>query len=361
MPYGGEVSTHQNQTKTPGHPMSIQAVMTRLVFSLPSGVVQMMAGPKTTVDGRTLDPRIAMMAKEAAKAPPLSTLTVDQVREGMKAGFALIDGKRRTGVTVKELTVPGGDGVQLPARLYTPPGAKGDEPLLVYLHQGGCVLGGLWTADTWCSILADDARAVVLNVDYRHAPEHKFPAPVNDAIAAYEWAAANATSLGAGSRIGVGGDSAGGYLSAVICHHLKREGKPQPALQLLIYPCTDWTSVGGSMVTMANAYPLNSAMMQWFAGHYLNADSERTDWRVSPGLEADQSGLAPALVYTAGFDPLTTQAADYAAMLGKAGVNVTYRCYDSLSHSFTAMSGVVPAARQALAEIASDVKARFAA
>ncbi|BCW90604.1 Acetyl esterase [Alphaproteobacteria bacterium SO-S41] len=345
--------------------MSLQTVMTRLIFSLPSGVVQAIAGKKTEVDGKTLDPRIALMAKEAAKAgagaPPLASIPPAAIREGMKTGFALIDAKRRSGVGIKDLTVPGGDGTPLEARLYTPPGSKGGEPLIVYFHQGGCVLGGLWTCDTWCSILAEDAGIRVLNVNYRHAPEQKFPASVDDAVAAYEWAVANAASLGAGAKIGVGGDSAGGYLSAVVCHAMKKAGKPQPALQLLIYPCTDWTSTGGTMVTMATAYPLNAEMMNWFAGHYLNTEAERTDWRVSPGLLEDQSGLAPALVYTAGFDPLTTQAADYAVKLEKAGTPVKYRCYETLSHSFTAMSGAVPAARKALGEIAADVKARFAA
>lgn len=346
--------------------MSLQSIMTRIVFSLPSGVVQMMAGPKTVVDGKTLDPRIALIAKEAAKAaadaPPISELTVDQVRAGMQAGFAMIDAKRRPAVAVRELNVPGGGGAQLPARLYTPPNAKGGEPLLVYFHQGGCVLGGLWTCDTWCSILAEDAGCVVLNVDYRHAPENKFPAAVDDAVAAYEWAAANAKALGAdGRRTGVGGDSAGGYLAAVVCHAMKRAGKAQPALQLVIYPCPDWTSEGGTMVTMANAYPLTAATMQWFAHHYFNDPSEKTDWRASPGLIEDCAGLAPALYYTAGFDPLTTQGAAYAAKLTKAGVSVKYRCYETLSHSFTAMSGAVSTARKALAEIASEVKARFAA
>lgn len=348
--------------------MSPQSIMTRIVFSLPSGVIQMMAGPKTVVDGKTLDSRIALIAKTAgeaaAKGPPMSEMTVDQIREGMKAGFAQIDAQRRSAVGTRELTIPGAGGAQLPARLYTPPNATGSEPLLVYFHQGGCVLGGLWTPDSWCSILAEDARTFVLNVDYRHAPEHKFPASVDDAIAAYEWAVANSKSLGAdGKRVGVGGDSAGGYLSAVVSHAMKRAGKPQPALQLIIYPCPDWTAEGGSMVTMANAYPLTAATMQWFAFQYFNDPSEKTDWRASPGLipQAEFAGLAPALVYTAGFDPLMTQGADYAAKLTKAGVPTTYRCYDSLSHSFTAMSGAVPAARKALAEIASEVKSRFAA
>lgn len=340
--------------------MSLQSVMTRIIFSLPSGIIQAMAGKKTEIDGKTLDPRIALMAKEAAKGPKMSTLSPEIARAGMKAAFGTIDAKRRAGVTIKDLTVPAANGNPLEARLYTPPGATGKEPLIVYFHQGGCVLGGVWTCDNWCSILADEAKAVVLNVDYRHAPEAKFPASVDDVLAAYDWARANAASLGTdGKRIAVGGDSAGGYLSAVICQAAKKEGKPQPTLQLLIYPCTDWTSEGGTMVTMANAYPLTKDMMDWFAGHYLNNEAERTDWRVSPALLPEHAGLAPALIYTAGFDPLTTQGAAYAELLRKDGGDVTYRCYDTLSHSFTAFSTVVPAAKAALLQIAAEVKAKL--
>lgn len=341
--------------------MSFQSALTRLVFGLPSGVIQAMAGRKTEAEGAVLDPRIALMAKQAERRRPMTVLPVGIARSGTQAAIGLTCGKRRAGVVTRDLKVPGGGGVQLEGRLYTPAGATGEEPLLVYLHQGGCVLGGLWMSDTWCSILADEARAVVLNVDYRHAPEHKFPAPVEDAITAFEWAVANSKALGAdGRRVGVGGDSAGGYLSAVVCLARKQAGLPQPDLQLLIYPCTDWTSVGGTMQTMANAYPLSAPLMDWFAGHYLSSQDERRDWRVSPALVEDKSGLARALVYTAGFDPLTTQAAAYADMLKDAGVETTYRSYRSLSHSFTVMAGVVPAARRALDEIAADVKRAFA-
>lgn len=340
--------------------MSFQETFTRMIFRLPSGVIQAMAGRKTEAEGAVLDPRIALMAKQAATRPSMTALPVNVARQGTQAAIGLTSGKRRAGVATRDLKVPGGGGVELEARLYTPANATGAEPLLVYLHQGGCVLGGLWMSDAWCSILADEAKAVVLNVDYRHAPEHKFPASVEDAIAAYGWAEANAKALGAdGRRIGIGGDSAGGYLSAVVCLARKRAGLPQPHLQLLIYPCTDWTSVGGTMQTMANAYPLSAPIMEWFAGHYLNSNEERTDWRVSPALVEDKAGLAPALVYTAGFDPLTTQALAYADMLKAAGVETTYRSYRSLSHSFTVMAGVVPAARRALNEIAADVKRAF--
>jgi acetyl esterase/lipase len=340
--------------------MSFQSSLTQMIMSLPSGVIQAMAGKRTEVDGDVLDPRIALMAKQAAQRPAVTALPVGVARKGTEAAIGLICGKRRAGVATRDLKVPGGGGAELDARLYSPPQATGAEPLLVYYHQGGCVLGGLWMSDTWCSILADEARAVVLSVDYRHAPEHKFPAAVDDAVASYEWAKASAVSLGAdGKRIGVGGDSAGGYLSAVVCLARKKAGQPQPQVQLLIYPCTDWTSVGGTMQSMENAYPLSRHMMEWFAGHYLNTGDDRTDWRVSPALERDKTGLAPALVYTAAFDPLTTQARAYADMLKAAGVTTTYRNYRSLSHSFTAMAGVVPTARKALKEIAADVKQAF--
>jgi acetyl esterase len=341
------------------------SMIAKMIFSLPSSIIQAMAGKKTEVDGDVLDPRIALMAKGASSRPSMVMMPVSVARKGTQAGLALTMGPRRASVAIKDMKVPGGrlaDGstAQLDARLYTPSGATGAEPLLVYYHQGGCVLGGIWMADTWCSILAEEARAVVLNVDYRHAPEHKFPAAVDDAIASFQWAVDNAKAVGAdGKRIGVGGDSAGGYLSAVVCVARKQAGLPQPHLQLLIYPCTDWTSVGGTMKTMAGAYPLSAPVMEWFAGHYLSSDDERKDWRVSPALVADKAGLAQALVFTAAFDPLTTQASNYADMLKEAGVKTTYRTYRTLSHSFTAMSGVVPMARKALREIAADVKQAF--
>lgn len=336
--------------------MSFQALTARMILSLPDPVLTAMAGGPMRRDGMTLDPRIALMRKQASLRPPVSAFPPAIARQGMRSAFALIDAPRRPRVRVRDLSVPGPCG-SVEARLYTPPGATGREPMIVYFHQGGCVLGGVWTCDTWCSMLSEDAGVAVLNVDYRHAPEHRFPAAVDDAVAAYGWAVDNAASLGAdAAKVGVGGDSAGGYLSAVVCQARKRAGESQPALQLLIYPCTDWTTRDGTMQTMADAYPLNADMMQWFVGHYLAAEDDPADWRISPALAPDKSGLAPALVYTAGFDPLTSQAKAYGDMLRQAGVDVTYRTYPTLAHSFTAMSGVVPAARRALGEIAADVK-----
>ncbi|MBU6318095.1 MAG: alpha/beta hydrolase [Alphaproteobacteria bacterium] len=340
----------------------MEKFIARALFSLPSSVLTAMAGGPRTVSGLTLDPRIALMARRAASAPPIASVSPEAARAAMRAGFALIDAERAPGVSVRDLTLPAGDGSRLEARLYQPAGSPGGEPLMVYFHQGGCVLGGVWTCDAWCSLLAAEARVRVLNVDYRHAPEHPFPAAVEDALAAFDWALSNAADLGADpSRVGVGGDSAGGYLSAVLCQARKQAALAQPALQLLIYPCTDWTAAGGSMVSMADAYPLNADMMAWFADQYLTEPAQRTDWRVSPALAPDKSGLSPARIYTAGFDPLTSQAEAYAAMLSQAGVDTLYRSYPTLSHSFTAMAGAVPGARRALLEIAGDVRRAFSA
>src|SRR5690606_34051806 len=184
------------------------------------------------------------------------------------------------------------------------------------------------------------------------------PAQVEDALTAWRWAVENADDLGfAPGRIGVGGDSAGGNLAAVVAQAAKREGFTAPALQLLIYPVTDWAAKGGSMESCGNVYPLTSEIMDWFAGHYLNSTSEMTDLRVSPLNEADLPDLAPAIIVTAGFDPLRDQGAAYAEMLESAGVSDSYRCEDSPPHAYTAMTGAIPAARRACQKIAQDVKA----
>ena len=339
--------------------MSLQSVMTRLIFSLPSGVIQAMAGKKTEADGKTLDPRIALMAKEAAKqaakAPPGFVLTPDVAREGMKTGFALCDAPRRANVATRDLTVPGGGGVPLEARLYTPPNATGNEPLLVYMHQGGCVLGGLWTCDTWCSILAEDARAVVLNVNYRHAPEDKFPASVDDAIAAFEWAVANAKSLGAdGKRIGVGGDSAGGNLAAVAAQ-AHRDASPPLKGQLLIYPVTDFTAEHPSLERNGEGLFLTRDDMEWFRDNYIADEADGADPKASPRL-GELAGLAPAVVVTAEMDPLLDDGEAYADALEEAGVPVLRRQFDSLIHGFLALGAVSPKASAAVDSVCADLR-----
>jgi acetyl esterase/lipase len=336
--------------------MSVQKFIVRSLLKLPEGILIKMSGGKPlAIDGRILDARMQFLAAQGAKQPSITTLDPGAARAGTADGLKLLDGAPRESVTVRNISVPGPAG-SLAARLYTPKDAQGPLPGLVYFHFGGCVIGDLDTCHTFCTMIAEIAQCAVLNVAYRLAPEHKFPAAVDDALAAWRWADAHADELGMiAGRIGVGGDSAGGYLSAVVAQEEKRGGRSGPVLQLLIYPVTDWEWQGGSMESCANVYPLTREIMDWFGGLYLNDAAEAKDVRVSPMRSPDLVGLPPAIVVTAGFDPLRDQGAAYAERLKAAGVSVTFRCEDSLAHAFTAMTGVVPRAKAACEAIARDV------
>ncbi|MCH2456802.1 MAG: alpha/beta hydrolase, partial [Henriciella sp.] len=186
--------------------------------------------------------------------------------------------------------------------------------------------------------------------------EHKFPAGLEDCIDAYDWALRNARKYGAPAGVAtVGGDSMGGNFSAIVAQEMVRERKPVPLLQLLIYPATDIDREFPSYQTYGETYPLDADTMRWFMEQYIPEGQDRADVRLSPAREANLEKLPPAVIATAGFDPLVDDGAAYAQLLRKSGVKVEYKCYDSLAHGFTAFTGVVPAARKACAEIASRV------
>ncbi|MBC7101934.1 MAG: alpha/beta hydrolase [Parvibaculum sp.] len=337
-------------------PMNLQKLIVRTLLKLPDNLLVRMSGGKPlAIDGRILDARAQFLAAQGARQPSITTLDPAAARSATSEGLKLLDADPRADVEVRALEVPGPGG-PLEARLYLPVNMSRPLPGMVFFHFGGCVIGDLDTCDTFCRMIAALAGCSVLNVAYRLAPEHKFPAQVDDAVAAYRWAQENAAALHMiPGRIGVGGDSAGGYLSAVVAQEARRKGFAAPALQLLIYPVTDWGWKGGSMDSCAEVYPLTRAVMDWFGAHYLNAPAEAEDVRVSPMKEPDLSGLSPAIVVTSGFDPLRDQGAAYAEKLKSAGVVVAYRCEDSLPHAFTAMTGVIPAAREACERIARDI------
>ncbi|WP_041535808.1 alpha/beta hydrolase [Parvibaculum lavamentivorans] len=338
--------------------MNIQKTIIRLLMKLPDGaLVRLSGGKPLAIDGRIMDARMQFLAAQGARQPSITTLDPLTARAATSQGLAMLDGEPSTNVEISELTIPGPAG-PLDARLYRPRGASGPLPGLVFFHFGGCVIGDLDTCHTFCAMIADVAGIAVLNVAYRLAPEHKFPAAGKDAVAAYRWAEANAEDLGMiPGRVGVGGDSAGGYLSAHVAQEAKREGFAAPAVQLLIYPVTDWASKGGSMESCANVYPLPRDVMDWFGALYMNTPADAADPRLSPMKSPDLAGLAPAIVVTAGFDVLRDQGLAYADRLKASGVSVLYRCEDSLAHAFTAMTGVLPAARSACEQIARDVGA----
>lgn len=256
-------------------------------------------------------------------------------------------------------TFPGPMGT-VGLRVYTPLGTHPPLlPGLVFFHGGGFVLGDLESHDGLCRTLSNESGCRVVSVDYRLAPEHPFPAAVEDCFAAIQWVAANAAELGIdAARIAVGGDSAGGNLAAVAAVLAKKAGGPKLAFQLLIYPVAQ---LGGaetaSMRENAKGYFLEKASMEWFTRLYCPEVNQRSDPRLSPLLARDVTGLPPAYVVTAGFDPLRDEGKAYADKLDAAGVPVTYVNYPGMIHGFFSFRGLVPKAREAVAAAAGALRA----
>lgn len=326
--------------------------------------------PQIRLDGQDLDPgiQLALRALElrgvpTMVGPPRSNPAPAAVR-GRVRREALVFSLVKTEVDgVHELEIDGAAG-PLRARYYRPPrlGAFEKPPLLVFFHGGGFVIGDLDTHDEPCRILCRHAGVQVLSVDYRLAPEHPFPAAVDDALAAFRWAVAHAPELDADADwVAVGGDSAGGNLSAVVAQLAARDGGPAPALQVLIYPAVDLTEArAASGRLFAEGFYLTENDRQWATRHYF-AGTERdvTDTRASPALAEDLSGLAPAIVITAGFDPLRDEGEAYAETLRKAGNRVVLDRAPELIHGFINMT-TVPAARDAALRLAGIVRATLA-
>jgi acetyl esterase len=301
-----------------------------------------------------VDPAIQQLLDflAAAGAPPMSAGTPEQARAGFRAlAVDLRDPASLPEVaSVEETSVPGGDG-ERPARVYRPGvAAQGDLPTVVLFHGGGFVIGDLDTHDLLARTIAVQCEAVVVSVDYRLAPEHPFPAAADDAEAAVRWAASHLADLGGGSALGVAGDSAGGNLAAVCAQTLRDEGVPL-AGQLLLYPATDFGGQYPSAEENAAGYFLDVDTMLWFGAQYVGtAGVDLAEPRVSP-LHGDLSGLAPAVVAVAEFDPLRDDGLAYAAALEAAGTEVTVRTYPGLIHGFADMGRHAPAAQQAVEEL----------
>ncbi len=334
--------------------MSLQRVIAKAVSSLPGNlIVKLSGGEPMTVGGRTLEPQLQMIAWNGRAAPPMSSLPAETVQAAVKAQLALLEDVASYGAGIEEVTIPGPDGNTIPARLYRPSAQDPRHPLIVYFHMGGGVIGDLETCNAWCAMLALGTQAPVLSVDYRLAPQHKFPAGLNDCIAAYKWAVANAETFGApAGKASVGGDSMGGNFSAIISQQMKREGGPLPVLQLLIYPAIDISKDYPSKKTFAKTFSLSQDTMDWFMKQYLPDGTNPADLRISPGQSPDLSGLPPAVVITAGHDPLSDEGDEYAQRLKAAGVPVVHKRYDHLAHAFTAFTFISPGSKAACQQIA---------
>src|SRR5579863_5266233 len=289
---------------------------------------------------------------DAQGAPPLETQDPVEARASRLEPMKMLGGEPDALERVEELSIPSTAG-NVPARLYAS-GRDGLRPALVYFHGGGFVFGNLDTHDAVCRAIAKESGAVVISVDYRLAPEHKFPAAVDDSYAATVWVAANAARLGIdSSRIAVGGDSAGGNLATVVAMRCRDAGGPALASQLLLYPVTDVSSFEtGSHREFGEGYFLTRAAMDWFTGHYVGSKELARSPEVSPLLATNLRGLPPALVITAEFDPLRDEGEVYARRLEQAGVPVTISRYPGMIHGFISMRGVLAGGRQAIQEAA---------
>ena len=295
----------------------------------------------------TLHPQIAKAidAMQRAGMKPIESMTPGEARRQMEDTANSRKAEPLPIARVEERTIPGPGG-PIRLRLYWPD-APGPVPAIAYYHGGGHVIGSLDTHDLIARNLCHGAAALVASVDYRMAPEHKFPAAVDDSFAALAWLHANAASLGADpQRLGVHGDSAGANLAAVVALMARDAGGPKLRLQSLVYPISDYALVGDSYAKYAEGYGLlTRAAMVWFQQHYLRGPADAADWRASPIKAASLAGAASAIIVTAECDVLHDDGERYAAALRQAGVAVEYREYPGMIHAFF---GMVPAVDDAM-------------
>jgi acetyl esterase len=308
-----------------------------------------------------LDPDAAAVYKafQEAGRPAYETLTAPEARAYYAQARFATNPEAPELARVEELAIPAPHG-KIPARLYVPRQPRrhdGLSPALVFFHGGGWVIGDLDSHDVVCRQLAVEGALIVISVDYRLAPEHKFPAATEDAIAATKWIAANASKLGiAAARLAIGGDSAGGNLAAVVALAARDAGGPAIAGQLLIYPATDFAMTHGSHSEPETSVLLTHSVIRWFRDHYLNGTTDIHDWRASPARATNFVGLPPAYVLTAGADPLRDEGNEYAERLKQAGVPVTTSHYPGQVHGFFTMGKLLQQANVAVGEIGAWLK-----
>jgi len=339
-------------------PLSVQSAAVRALLALPKSLRRRIAGKPIRLDGQelALDAQLFLVL-EKASGYRLVNGTPEQARKRLSDSRSLVSGPPIEPITVRALTIED----TVPARFYTPEGLGDDAPLLVYYHGGGWVVGDLDSHDNVCRFLAKLAGVKVLSVDYRLAPEHPFPAAVDDAMTAFTYAVKNAAELGIDpDRIAVGGDSAGGNLAAVTALQAVKAGGAVPKFQMLIYPAVDASVRRRSRDLFAEGFFLTSDDMDWFRDHYCPGEGDWADPRFSPLLSEELAGLPPAYVATAGFDPLRDEGEAYADKLKAAGVKVTAVRYPDLIHGYFSFLGAGSRFREAAAEAAVALRTALA-
>jgi len=301
----------------------------------------------------SLHPQVVQLLERAAKSPlpPYYEVPAHVARRIYRDTRSAVAPKSPEVAEARLLIAPG----PVALRAYRPQGTRPDEPLpaLVYMHGGGWVIGDLDTHDVLCRQLANGARCAVYSVDYRLAPEHPFPAGVEDCIAAVKYVAARH------GQVAVGGDSAGGTLATVAALDARDRSGPKIDFQLLIYPGTDQRAGHASVTRNGEGYLLTKRAMEYFRAYYLPNPKDYLDWRASPLLAKSLAGLPPAYVITAGYDPLLDEGREYAERMAKEGVEVAYREYADMVHGFILFGGVLDTANAAVAECCERLRQRW--
>ena len=334
--------------------MNIQKLILSAIRALPASLVGKMAGPPVEIDGYRMDAHIHLASKSADLSA--GDGDIEAYRAGAAAALAMTNGPPRRSVKWHD-TEFAGPGGPLTMRHYKQAQADDIQPAILFFHQGGLVILDLDTCHSFCTQMAEICRAQVFSLDYRLCPESNFPEPIDDAMALWDHVQQNAGSLNIDpARVAVAGDSAGGLISANMCHLLKARGGVQPAAQLLVYP---WVSTDvaetGSMASCADTFPLTRETMNFF-NTCVFPDGKMMDHALAnPTDNPDLSGLPPAIVATAGFDPIRDQGNAYAEKLKAAGNQVIHYCFGTLTHSFVSFSGVTRVAEQACEQLARDL------
>ncbi len=351
----------------PRLPIPLEHHVLKWACNLSPRTSRMLFGKPPTVDGQTLSTEthaLLTLARLSGSNGFFAGKSVEQARAESRYE-ARVSARRKPipMAEVRAVDVAGPAG-PLPSRLYVPPlpAPEAAAPLLVYYHGGGWVIGDLDMYEDPCRLLAAAAGCKVLSVGYRLAPEHPFPAPLEDAFAAFSWAEANADALGIDpKRIAVGGDSAGGNMAAVVSHMALESGGPQPAMQLLIYPVTDSAEDTRSRKLFSDGYILTKADMDKFEAAYLPPGADASDQRISVLQCPDLRGLPTAYVATAGFDPLRDEGEAYGLRMRDCGVRVAIRRHSGLIHTFVNQTAVNPTALGAMLEAAGALRLGLAA
>ena len=317
-------------------------------------------GHRIRIGSRTMDPK-AQIVGEFVKSirvpgffPPLPEL-----RQQLRVMVSLMDEPAPALPRIEDIRIPGPAG-EIPARVYSASAAKTPQPTVAYFHGGGWVQGDLETHHGLCARLAKHAGVLVVAVDYRLAPEHKFPAAVEDCLAAYRWLRTKGRDVGADlSRVAVAGDSAGGNLSAVVSQLAASAGVPAPTCQVLIYPAVDFSLETSSHRELADGHVIPRDRILWYMEQYLKSDADKSDLRASPLRAPSLEGQPPAMIVTAGFDPLRDEGRAYGDRLREAGVDVVYREYPGQIHAFVSLTKAIPQGMACTLEIAQYLRQRL--